>query len=82
MERADAILCINMVHISPWEATLGLFAGAAGLLGGGAPLIPGETATGELVLGGYFQIETASRAAAEASASPRAVVTPASACRL
>lgn len=30
---ADAIVCINMVHISPWEATLGLFSGAARLLG-------------------------------------------------
>ena len=29
IERADAITCINMVHISPWEATLGMFAGAA-----------------------------------------------------
>ena len=36
---ADAIVCINMVHISPWDATLGLFRGAARLLGSGAPLI-------------------------------------------
>ncbi|MBI1403591.1 MAG: DUF938 domain-containing protein [Porphyrobacter sp.] len=37
---ADAIVCINMVHISPWEATLGLFAGAARVLSvGGAPLV-------------------------------------------
>lgn len=37
--EASAIVCINMVHISPWEATLGLFAGGARLLGTGAPLI-------------------------------------------
>ena len=36
---ADAILCINMVHISPWAATLGLLAGARRLLPVGAPLI-------------------------------------------
>ena len=40
VDRADAIVCINMVHISPWEATLGLFAGAARLLAAsGGPLI-------------------------------------------
>ena len=36
---ADAILCINMVHISPWAATQGLAAGASRLLPPGAPLI-------------------------------------------
>ncbi len=40
IKSADAIVCINMVHISPWEATEGLFKGAAQTLGGnGLPLI-------------------------------------------
>lgn len=36
---ADAIVCINMVHISPWEATVGLMRGAAHILPVGAPLV-------------------------------------------
>lgn len=38
VDRADAVIAINMVHISPWAATEGLFAGAARLLPPGAPL--------------------------------------------
>ncbi len=37
--RADAILCCNMVHIAPWSAAQGLFAGAGRLLPTGAPLL-------------------------------------------
>ncbi|MDJ0976989.1 MAG: DUF938 domain-containing protein [Erythrobacter sp.] len=38
--QADAIVCCNMVHISPWEATEGLFAGAARILStAGSPLV-------------------------------------------
>lgn len=39
VDRADALLSINMVHISPWEAALGLLDGAARLLAPEAPLI-------------------------------------------
>ena len=39
IERAEAVLSINMVHISPWPSALGLIDGAAKLLALGAPLI-------------------------------------------
>jgi SAM-dependent methyltransferase len=38
IDHADAIVCINMVHIAPWEAALALFAGAGRLLAPGALL--------------------------------------------
>lgn len=39
IERADAVLSINMVHISPWSSALGLLDGAAKVLPANAPLI-------------------------------------------
>ena len=39
IECADAVLSINMVHISPWPSALGLIGGAARLLPANAPLI-------------------------------------------
>jgi len=52
IDRADAMLCVNMVHISPWEATVGLLTNAAKLLPVGGPLV---------LYGPYFQqgVETA-----------------------
>ena len=49
ISRADAVLCINMVHISPGAAAEGLLAGAARSLDPGAPLI---------LYGPYFDSET------------------------
>lgn len=49
IDRADAIVCINMVHISPWAASEGLFEGAARILSGkDVPL---------LLYGPYFEQE-------------------------
>jgi hypothetical protein len=50
IERADAILCINMTHISPWHATVGLFTQGARILPKDAPLI---------LYGPYFQADVA-----------------------
>jgi hypothetical protein len=52
IDAADAIVCINMIHISPWAATLGLMAGAKRLL----------PARGALILYGPYRrhgVETA-----------------------
>jgi hypothetical protein len=39
LDRADAVLCINMIHIAPWAACEGLMRGAARILPPGAPLV-------------------------------------------
>jgi len=51
--HADAIVCINMVHISPWDASIGLFEGAARILG--------KKDASIILYGPYFeqQVETA-----------------------
>ncbi|QLC21767.1 DUF938 domain-containing protein [Parasphingopyxis sp. CP4] len=38
VQSVDAILCINMIHISPWSATQGLMSGASQHLPDEAPL--------------------------------------------
>lgn len=39
LDRADAIVCINMIHIAPWAATEGLMAGAGRVLREGGRLV-------------------------------------------
>lgn len=36
---ADAVVCINMIHIAPWAATAALMRGASQILADGGPLI-------------------------------------------
>jgi SAM-dependent methyltransferase len=39
VDAADAIICINVIHISPWAATLKLMQGAAAILPAGGVLV-------------------------------------------
>jgi hypothetical protein len=39
IKEADALFCANMIHITPWQASQGLFAGAGRILRSGALLI-------------------------------------------
>jgi len=52
--RAAAIVCINMIHISPWSATLALLRGAGTLLEAGQCLIT----YGPYAIDGDFQAES------------------------
>ncbi len=38
VDRADAVISINMIHIAPWAATVGLLKGAARILSAGGIL--------------------------------------------
>jgi SAM-dependent methyltransferase len=61
----DAILSLNMIHIAPWEASIGLFAGAGRLLNPGGLLI----LYGPFMRGGLHN--AASNAAFDASLKAR-----------
>ncbi len=39
VREADAVVCINVIHISPWEATLALMKGAGAILPAGGVLV-------------------------------------------
>lgn len=54
LAHADAVVCINMLHISPWAASVGLFRGAARLLAPGTPLV----LYGPFVVDGSFVAES------------------------
>ncbi|MEZ5967187.1 MAG: DUF938 domain-containing protein [Planctomycetota bacterium] len=54
VHAADAIVCINMLHIAPWAAAEALFAGAARVLAADAPLVT----YGPYRFGGSFAAES------------------------
>jgi hypothetical protein len=39
LQQAAAMLCVNMIHVAPWPATVALFRQAASMLVRGAPLV-------------------------------------------
>lgn len=39
LTMAEAVFCANMIHIAPWQATEGLFSGAASVLNTGSSLV-------------------------------------------
>jgi hypothetical protein len=51
---ADAMVCINMIHISPWASTVGLFRGAGRMLAVGRSLVT----YGPYAIDGDFQAES------------------------
>jgi hypothetical protein len=51
---ADAMVCINMIHISPWASTVGLFKGAGRTLAAGRTLVT----YGPYAIDGDFQSES------------------------
>jgi Protein of unknown function (DUF938) len=55
VERADALVCINMIHITPWVASEGLMAGAKRtLVAGGVLYLYGTTGNG--IVRHYFKL--------------------------
>lgn len=39
IQQADMVICVNMIHIAPWQAAVGLMRGAASLLPAGGALL-------------------------------------------
>jgi hypothetical protein len=54
VRTAEAIVCINMIHISPWAATVGLFEGAGRTLSRGQTLLT----YGPYAIDGDFQAQS------------------------
>ncbi len=54
VDRADAVICCNMIHIAPWSACEGLIAGAARVLPAGGLLY----LYGPYKIGGHYSAPT------------------------